>query len=387
MSTPWFLDLRDPTVQCPKKINWPLAIVTFLAVLFAFLVVVYSPESEISLWLFSITVAVVSSISILSPTIGAIGFALMLQLPASFPWYSSPFLIVALLVVCAIIAYRSTALRSGLLIAMLWYSAQVELGDGEILITDLEVASFLLLLLSLAWVSGSALRRSGIRRLAEAERHRAQILNERENTLRALHGSVATSLTSVVLRSESLAMESDADIAETAQKIADDARRAMVEVRELIGTVRPAPPTEGKPVNADAASSRALESLTLGLTAHGFDVISSGLQNLTTADIPYTELTEICRELEINLIKYAAKDAPVVVAAEREDNAFSVLIQNKISQTKRKQYLATGMGLKHISDLAGDCGATLSSDRDGDTWRTYLKFPKNRSDVRSNGVS
>ena len=160
-------------------------------------------------------------------------------------------IIIGMFAIATIVGLRIPARYSLPLLAYLWYLAQTDSPSGVYFPVSIETAIFLFVLLLVAWAVGWILRAFLITRERQADRLKAELERERERTVKALHGSVASSLTSVVLRSEALAMSGDDQTAKAAKLIAEDARRSMQEVRQLIRFMRSDDPAT---LNEDTAT-------------------------------------------------------------------------------------------------------------------------------------
>lgn len=312
------------------------------------------------------------------PTASFLGAATVIQLVASFPVYSNPFIVLAVIALTAVLAYRAPAMQSGAASVALWYLSQVELGDGIVVPNDAVTAAFLGILILASWAAGWGLRTSSRRREAESDALRKKMEDERERAVFALHGSVASSLTSVVLRSEALAMSGDPRVAGAAQLIAADARRSMREVRELIVFMR----EDGAALPTNPANSTSpLEAFTwLGseLRSHGFTVIESGLTPEIFASSIFEPASRICRELSTNILKYGDIENPVIIAAISGEDRIIIAIQNTITPTQRSSHMTSGIGLEEASSLVDAHGGSLNWSAEADTWRYELELPRGK---------
>lgn len=311
----------------------------------------------------------------ITPLTATVSAAVLTQFAASYPEFSSPFVVLALFALTAVLASRLPISQAGLLGLILWYLAQTELADGVWLPDAPLTAAILGAQMLAAGAAGWALRRSAKRRQAESERLQRRIEEERERAVLALHGSVAASLTSVVLRSESLAMSGDHQVAQAAQLIAADARRSMQEVRDLIRFMRgdDSPLTQHPTPNGSVLD--AFTALTEDLRGHGFTVVESGLSSEVLKNVQLEPVSQVCRELATNILKYGDPACPVIVAALRGDNGVTVAVQNTIAARQRDTHMTTGIGLRETRDLVASHGGTLTWNTEGGTWRYELTLP------------
>ena len=133
---------------------------------------------------------------------------MLLQVGAAVEALRSPLTVVGAIVLALIVALRARPRVSGICVAALWYFIQVDVGSGVLVPVDIYTAVFVALMFATAWAGGTALRNTLTTRAKDSAAFQQQLEEERDRTVKALHGSVAASLTSVVLRSEALAMSS-----------------------------------------------------------------------------------------------------------------------------------------------------------------------------------
>lgn len=323
---------------------------------------------------FPVAAAAVLGAAYFSPVTAAIGYGVLLQFAAAHEAYRGPLIVAGSILLVALLGLRSRARVSIPCALLTWYLLQTHLTAGVLLPDDLVTAIFLFLVLAVAWASGTALR-NAVRVRSEAyARYQQQLEDERERTVKALHGSVAASLTSVVLRSEALAMAGNAEDAASAQLIADDARRAMSEVRELIRIMRDDDALAAR-APVETALLASLQDLTQVLRSHGFTVIESGLEPAVFKGASLPHAAEVCREMQTNVLKYADPGRPVIVAAVADDGAVTVAVQNSIATRQRNVHMTTGIGLEDIESLVAGDGGSFSSGFEGDMWRYELRIP------------
>lgn len=312
-----------------------------------------------------------------APAGAAAAFAVLLQIGAANEALRSPLTVVGAIVLALIVALRARPRVSGICVAALWYFIQVDVGSGVLVPVDIDTAVFVALMFATAWAGGTALRNTLTTRAKDSAAFQQQLEEERDRTVKALHGSVAASLTSVVLRSEALAMSSAGGAAASAQLIADDARRAMQEVRALIRFMRDddeeALQTSG--TQPAAPICEALSDLADALRSHGFTVIETGLNTHVLGDVQLGHIESVCRELRTNILKYADAKKPVIVAAVRDEEAVTVAVQNAIAARQRDVHMTTGIGLEEAEELVRLDGAVLRHGYKDDVWRSDLIIP------------
>lgn len=315
-----------------------------------------------------------------APVTAGLGYGFLLQFSNVAPEYRSAIIIIGMFAIATVLGLRIPARYSLPLLAYLWYLAQTDFPSGVYFPISFETAIFLFVLLLVAWAVGWILRAFLITRERQADRLKAELERERERTVKALHGSVASSLTSVVLRSEALAMSGDEQTAKAAKLIAEDARRSMQEVRQLIRFMRSDDPAA---FNEDTATrtpalGEALRSFSDTLRSHGYTVAESGLQGEGLNSISLRHAPSALREIQTNVIKYADKHRPVIVAAVEDDKDVQILVQNFGALEAQAVEMSTGVGLGEVSSLLKEDGATLDAGYHGEAFRYHLTVPKER---------
>lgn len=315
-----------------------------------------------------------------APVTAGLGYGFLLQFSNVAPEYRSAIIIIGMFAIATVLGLRIPARHSLPLLAYLWYLAQTDFPSGVYLPISFETAIFLFVLLLVAWAVGWILRAFLITRERQADRLKAELERERERTVKALHGSVASSLTSVVLRSEALAMSGNEQTAKAAKLIAEDARRSMQEVRQLIRFMRSDDPAA---FNEDTATrtpalGEALRSFSDTLRSHGYTVAESGLQGEGLNSISLRHAPSALREIQTNVIKYADKHRPVILAAVEDDNDVQILVQNFGALEAQAVEMSTGVGLGEVSSLLKEDGATLDAGYHGEAFRYHLTVPKER---------
>lgn len=315
-----------------------------------------------------------------SPIAAGLGYGFLLHLSALETEYRSAILIIGMFAVAAVVGLRTQVVKGVFLTALLWYLAQTDFPDGIYVPNSVDTAVFLGVFLFAAWATGYVLRAFLLSRERQAERLKEELERERDRTVKALHGSVAASLTSVVLRSEALAMVGDEKTAQAARLIADDARRSMQEVRQLIRYMRSESPEEStvSDVFAPPALNVTLRTFTESLRSHGYSVTETGLDGAGLSAIALRHAPSAFREIETNVIKYADKNRPVIVAAVEDDAELEIVVQNYGTDEDRAVEMSTGVGLGEVSSLLREDGASFDAGYRGDAFRYHLTVPKER---------
>jgi len=382
LAVPTFQELVRARLLSPAARPWRIGF-ALAALLFA-LGLLALPGAPIAVEWSRFAVALYAAFLIVAaffaPVTAGLGYGFLLQFSAVAPEYRSAIIIIGMFAIATVVGLRIPARYSLPLLAYLWYLAQTDFPSGVYFPISFETAIFLFVLLLVAWAVGWILRAFLITRERQADRLKAELERERERTVKALHGSVASSLTSVVLRSEALAMSGDEQTAKAAKLIAEDARRSMQEVRQLIRFMRSDDPAA---FNEDTATrtpalGEALRSFSGTLRSHGYTVAESGLQGEGLNSISLRHAPSAFREIQTNVIKYADKHRPVIVAAVEDDNDVQILVQNFGALEAQAVEMSTGVGLGEVSSLLKEDGATLDAGYHGEAFRYHLTVPKER---------
>lgn len=362
----------------PKRTRTLAAVGSILATVAVTVASAISPSGNSTRALDSVVVVLVLAAGWYAPVSSTASYGVLLQLAASNMDLRGPLVVVGAISLALIIALRVPPKISGACVALLWYLIQVDLTEGDFIPSELNTAVFVGLMFATAWAGGTALRNTVLTRVRDSEQFQQRLEEERERTVKALHGSVASSLTSVVLRSEALAMASSGPAADTAQLIAEDSRRAMQEVRALIRFMREDDPDHGVTPIAETETQliSAFQHLGADLRTFGFTVIETGLSEDVLGNIHLAHISSVCREMQTNILKYADTADPVIVAAIRDGDTITVAVQNTIAPHQRDVHMATGIGLEDAGALVKQDGAQLTYSYVGDQWRYELVVPR-----------
>ena len=227
--------------------------------------------------------------------------------------------------------------------------------------------SFPVVLYTAAIVIGAVVRKARDQRIAAEERAAA----ERESLMTALHDSVAATLTSVIMRSETLALtQTDPGPADTAEAIADDARKAMAEVRDLLRVMKNESVTKGvKSLDED------LETMISFLSSHGFHCEPHvELGKIGQQALPQ-KLELVFSELAVNILKYAVPQSRVVIEAAGSAKTLNLCIKSDIAQRQSREYMTTSLGLGEIARRVRRAQGSFGSGKEGEQWVTRLSLP------------
>lgn len=238
-------------------------------------------------------------------------------------------------------------------------------------LADIATTSFMALLFTLGVVVGALAGDVAAERRALREQAQAQ----REAIMTMLHDSVAATLTSAVLRSETLALQPSADdaVRDTAAAIADDARRAMGEVRDLLWVMKDDSDAVG---SARRPLEDTIEDCAQLLRSHGFACAPSVRlpRSLRSRGLP-RELDLVFTEVMANILKYAAPGSVVTLSAAGESRGVAVEIRSASAVRQSDAHMSTGLGLGDIAGRIDSAGGRYSGGAQGTEWVTSVWLP------------
>ena len=201
----------------------------------------------------------------------------------------------------------------------------------------------------------------------------------RASLARALHDSVAASLTSVVMRAETLSLqqgfaaETQAELA----AIAEQARDSMKEVRSLLRILSSDSPSCSSGLESSAADQ--FYQIVSFLKAHGFTVETRGsFRVLSLNSDGLVVLREVLKEVATNIIKYANPGSTVTLTVEDHDGYVTISFINTVGSRKPASDLTTGLGLPAISQLAEGIGGDMRTVSSSTRWNTELRIPQQK---------
>ena len=274
------------------------------------------------------------------------------------------------------IAYRGHTVAAMIGGIVLWYAGTVNLAVGIFVPPDLLAATVWAIFLVLAILSGHVLNRVITQRRQLLHQWEAEAHTRRQELARALHDSVATSLTSVVMRLETASIQRDLPSADKAElhAIAEQARESMTEVRSLLNILsentRPRSSTPAPQV------AELLRELTKRLKVHGFVIATTGyLPHLEMNADQLSSIREVLAEISTNIVKYAEPGSTIDIAVEVHNDHVELHISNVVKQSGYEPSLSTGMGLPAISSLMEGTGGKLTTVSNHTRWKALLRIP------------
>lgn len=201
---------------------------------------------------------------------------------------------------------------------------------------------------------------------------------QRDRLASNLHDSVVSSLTSVVMRAESLTLVplKDVDLPGELEEIADDARVSMIQVRELIRVLKA--DTIQIPPQLHPRTESIQQTITR-LREAGFIVTSSF--SLNRNNIPEESgnaLVRVLPEIGTNIIKHAAPGSEITVDAHIRGKGLVFNVENRITPERlsiSRPYLSSGQGLESIAKTIRAAGGCFTAGEESGMWLTRIELP------------
>lgn len=169
---------------------------------------------------------------------------------------------------------------------------------------------------------------------AERVRFEAALQRHRRATIHSLHDSVASTLTSSILRAESLALEPDISpsIKENIQLISQENRKAITQIRELIQVLH-SENMEYSSLQVDTTFEEQLNEFETLLRSHNFNVETANgeLSREVIASVPVLTMP-VMRELAANIIKYGVSGSRVYVDISVSEKVFLLKFVARLAQ-------------------------------------------------------
>ena len=306
-------------------------------------------------------------LAIRRPFVAACGYGALFAFAMWCPDWRSFLLLAWSPVIVGVVAFQKRWLWA--VIPSVVYTYFITTDPSRHFIPDLDPLSLTLplILYAISIGIGAAARKNRDQRLA-TEQHAAE---QRAALMTALHDSVAATLTSVVMRSETLALtQSEPAAADAAEAIADDARRAMGEVRDLLRVMKNESVTQGvKSLEED------LDTMVSFLSSHGF-VCEPDIKLGKTGQLALPQkLSLVFSELAVNILKYAQPESRVTIEASSNSKNIDVRITSSIASQQSRQFMTTSLGLGEIARRVRRVHGTFGSGKEADQWVTRLSLP------------
>ncbi|MGO1645176.1 MAG: sensor histidine kinase [Corynebacterium casei] len=286
-----------------------------------------------------------------------------------------PALSLMFLVVIMVFAAKGYMVATVVGTIIIWYAGLGEWANGEFIPSDWVEASVWAMVVSLSVIAGYVSYRSGRQQKYLHEQWDTDVKTRRKTMGKMLHDSVASSLTSLIMRLEAMSLQPD--LAPATRKelvdLSEQARLSMKEVRDLLRTLS----TEDSPrANEPALSiSDQLRKTTSNLKSHGFTVMLTGsIPKVTIKPGHLKVLREVFGELSTNIVKYAEPHSTVAFSFHDTGSNIHMSITNVIRPQHHNESLSSGMGIPALSTLMEGIGGNLTILTSSDEWKSELEI-------------
>ncbi|MGO1634710.1 sensor histidine kinase [Corynebacterium variabile] len=278
----------------------------------------------------------------------------------------------------------------GLLLVLVHTALAMVDFTGGTVDADPAVLVVILVILGTGWFIG---RNRLIEELRNADLRRALAGSQRRQRLglaRDLHDSVATGLTSVVMRSQTLELtatgDGNAEIREGLEDISRISREALEQVRTMLRLLN-----SEMQADPDSAESGPPPTVRTTLGAATRELRAHRLRVTSTVTLPRTgeppvdrrSLSRILTEMTSNAVKHSPDHATVDISCRVTDNSLIVSMTNPLAPVDicdEDPVLTTHLGIGSMTARATAAGGHLTAGPvapDGDTqvWRTTVTLP------------
>jgi signal transduction histidine kinase len=224
--------------------------------------------------------------------------------------------------------------------------------------------------------------------LAESQRR------QRLTVARDLHDSVATSLTSVVMRSQALELTLTGDDEEAVrvrrelEGISENSRTALEQLRAMLRVLNTELPDEPSVSSNPVPVRDSLRNAVNELRAHDLRVESRvELPRAAAARVDENAVARILVEMTSNAVKHSPSRSTVVLDCHVESSGgsprFVLSMSNPVAdasptESPENQLFSTHIGLSSMRSRASDAGGSMTMGREEGTpalWRTALTLP------------
>lgn len=297
------------------------------------------------------------------------------------PEFSSSVHVLMALIPGAIVAYRGytvSAVLGGIVIIVVGTINPI---DGVYLPDDWLAFAVWAAFTALPISVGHSLYRSGWQLQELRTEWESDLKSRRETMGRILHDSVASSLTSLIMRLEAMSLQHDLPqrTQDELVELADEAQLSMQEVRELLRTLS----TDDKPRSTESYPSvRAqLRNASGLLIQHGFSIKTTGrLADIRLNADQLSVLQEVFKELAINIVKYAQPDSTIALHFSKTQGFVHIAVTNRIKHEKSQSMFSSDMGLPALSQMMEIVGGNMSIVSSLNEWTTELEIPHKAAD-------
>ena len=368
------MDIRRTLLRfVPPASLWPglFGVIVFVASYFS------SPEPFSKPWIVFASIATVACLFLMPwyPRSAWVASVALFIFIMSHSVIGVPALSLMFLVVIMVFAAKGYMVATVVGTIIIWYAGLGEWANGEFIPSDWVEASVWAMVVSLSVIAGYISYRSGRQQKYLHEQWDTDVKTRRETMGKMLHDSVASSLTSLIMRLEAMSLQPD--LAPATRKelvdLSEQARLSMKEVRDLLRTLS----TEDSPrANEPALSiSDQLRKTTSNLKSHGFTVMLTGsIPKVTIKPGHLKVLREVFGELSTNIVKYAEPHSTVAFSFHDTGSNIHMSITNVIRPQHHNESLSSGMGIPALSTLMEGIGGNLTILTSSDEWKSELEI-------------
>ncbi|MEK0372936.1 sensor histidine kinase [Corynebacterium mastitidis] len=334
--------------------------------------------AESALWAAILTASV--GVAVRYPLFGSVCFLLSFALTIYLPHIFLQPNVFLCAVVMGVVGYHGRArlmLPVGVAVGILGLldrnSKTIEADFSAILIWEVFVA--------IAAFAGWTLGRKVRQKIELAEQWRDEYRRRREELASTLHDSVAASLTSIVMRSEVLAMQEPEDgrLHGELSSIAEDARITMSQVRSLLSLLNA--PQDKQEKTAAPTLVSTVKEMVAKMRDHHFTVsVVDETEDIQVTNPTLELLHKVLLEGATNVIKYAKPGSEVLLRAEGSGKNLNISLSNQIAGEAERRgrlsssVLSSGLGMRMMRRSVASMGGKLMSHSDGEVWTLSIKF-------------
>ena len=362
-----------PAIQHPN-FNWKVAALGVLAIA---LTLAVSPMGweKLAVSLIAITLLAFAQ---RWPIAMGIALTMMFILASAAESIRSPVFLLSAPFLVAFVALAGHPRAAAVFAVIMGYISSTSPSTGRWLPNDYTGVAIFAALLAVGWWAGVHVRRQRLQHAANEKRLREDMEERRERLAQALHDSVATTLTSVVMRAETLALTSRDDDAarETAEHIADETRQAMQEVRHLLHFMRDDTGVAAAPINRTIAEQVSVTSRLL--ISHGFSVVSNKDEDdslITSGESFPAGFEQVFAELSTNAIKYAVPGSEIRLEVRKTDSGLKCLMSNEVRPSPVSSIMSSSLGLRETRSLVSHSSGQFHTGRQGNRWIAEFELP------------
>ncbi|KQB86995.1 sensor histidine kinase [Corynebacterium lowii] len=334
--------------------------------------------AESALWAVILTASV--ALAVRYPVGGSIGFLVSFACTVYLPHLFLPPNVFLCAILMAIVGYHGRwwlLIPVGVAVGFLGLidrnSKTIEADFSAIVIWE----SFMIVTAFAGWILGRKVRQ----KIELAEQWRAEYRRSREELASTLHDSVAASLTSIVMRSEVLAMQEPAEgrLHGELSSIAEDARITMAQVRSLLSLLNAPQDKQEKPSAPTLVET--VKEVSAKMRDHRLRVsVLDESEDLQITNPTLEIVHKVLMEGATNAIKYATPGSEVRLLVSGSGNNLRIDLINEIAGEKERRgrfsssVLSSGLGIRMMRRSVASMGGRLLSHSDGEVWTLTIEF-------------